>query len=984
MRAVLQSNATPKTSRRRLRLLLIGALLPAIVVSVVLHFSREFLPGLDSDGDGLSDAVEARLGTDPRRADTDGDGLLDGWEVAHFVPPFAISRAQAQSIPLPGASPLRKDVFVEVDWMEDGRHSHRFRDAAIKRVEDAFTRAPVANPSGEIGINIHIDTGQLGGGGDEIEHLPILAVGTGFYTTAGFGDSGQGAGLAVGSIDANPAQDMVILAYDNPDGPNNFRYQIAWNLDRDGKPTSWSGAVNTPWSGVTQVDGVGDEGQGAGARLIDLNGNGRPELVLMAYDNPNGGNTFRYKIGWDLDLSGIASSWSAVVEVAGVGDEGQGAGIAFATLDGNPRPEMILMAYDNPSGGNTFRYRIGWNVDANGIAASWSNPIEVGGVGNEGQGADVDLVDLDGNGRPEMILMAYDNPDGKNDYRYRIGWNLGTDGVAAEWQADFVTYPGTGDDGDGAGMVITDLDGVRPDLLLLSYDAPDGANNFRYNVAYNIDAAGNAVHYDYYKAKFFNPARVGIYHYVIFAHDYWQGGSSSGLSFSNRDLIVTLGSWAGNTGTDQDQSGAVMHELGHNLGLGHGGDSGVNFKPNYPSIMNYLSNYTVDVDFDGGLDGGLDYSHGFLPALNETALDERLGTATYVTTEGVGNEGDGADMAVGDIDRDGTPDLLLLSYDAPNGGNNLRYKIGYGLTQRGVPTRWDSQFKRLPGMGDLGQGAGVALADINGNGRLDMIVAVYDAPDGSNSIRWRIGWDLNRQGETSNWSRTMETPGLGDAGQGLALAVAQIDADPRPDLVIAVYDDPDGANNVRFKIGWNLSPGGAVERWTALPEVPGFGDAGQGLGIAIADLNGNGRPDILVMAYDAPDGPNSFRLKYGWDMGADGVPTSWTAVTEIPGVGDEGQGAGAAMVDLNGNGRPEIFLMAYDNPSGLNQFRYRVGFDVDATGNFTSRLGFPRDWNANGTIDPSVSVNVNGDTDAAGNPVLGPLTDFADWANLKY
>lgn len=31
-----------------------------------------------------------------------------------------------------------------------------------------------------------------------------------------------------------------------------------------------------------------------------------------------------------------------------------------------------------------------------------------------------------------------------------------------------------------------------------------------------------------------------------------------------------------------------MHELGHTLGLYHGGDEAVNFKPNYISIMNYL------------------------------------------------------------------------------------------------------------------------------------------------------------------------------------------------------------------------------------------------------------------------------------------------------------------------------------------------------------------------------------------------------------
>jgi len=34
----------------------------------------------DTDGDGLSNAEEAELGTDPELADTDGDGLDDGAE----------------------------------------------------------------------------------------------------------------------------------------------------------------------------------------------------------------------------------------------------------------------------------------------------------------------------------------------------------------------------------------------------------------------------------------------------------------------------------------------------------------------------------------------------------------------------------------------------------------------------------------------------------------------------------------------------------------------------------------------------------------------------------------------------------------------------------------------------------------------------------------------------------------------------------------
>lgn len=38
------------------------------------------LSKLDSDGDGLSDLIEKRLGTNPHRKDTDRDGLSDGFE----------------------------------------------------------------------------------------------------------------------------------------------------------------------------------------------------------------------------------------------------------------------------------------------------------------------------------------------------------------------------------------------------------------------------------------------------------------------------------------------------------------------------------------------------------------------------------------------------------------------------------------------------------------------------------------------------------------------------------------------------------------------------------------------------------------------------------------------------------------------------------------------------------------------------------------
>ncbi|MDZ7813345.1 MAG: M66 family metalloprotease [Ideonella sp.] len=58
-----------------------------------------------------------------------------------------------------------------------------------------------------------------------------------------------------------------------------------------------------------------------------------------------------------------------------------------------------------------------------------------------------------------------------------------------------------------------------------------------------------------------------------------------------RNLVVSLGSATAKVGSETEQAGIFMHELGHNLGLTHGGAISVgspqNDKPNYLSVMNY-------------------------------------------------------------------------------------------------------------------------------------------------------------------------------------------------------------------------------------------------------------------------------------------------------------------------------------------------------------------------------------------------------------
>ncbi|MBG0829716.1 hypothetical protein HS041_18290 [Planomonospora sp. ID67723] len=81
-------------------------------------------------------------------------------------------------------------------------------------------------------------------------------------------------------------------------------------------------------------------------------------------------------------------------------------------------------------------------------------------------------------------------------------------------------------------------------------------------------------------------------------------------------------------GDRNQQAGTFMHELGHGLGLDHGGDRDLNNKPNYLSVMNYrFQQCRVPATPPGAafpLPGNCDYSR-IAVDLNEAQLDECVG-----------------------------------------------------------------------------------------------------------------------------------------------------------------------------------------------------------------------------------------------------------------------------------------------------------------------------------------------------------------------
>jgi hypothetical protein len=140
--------------------------------------------------------------------------------------------------------------------------------------------------------------------------------------------------------------------------------------------------------------------------------------------------------------------------------------------------------------------------------------------------------------------------------------------------------------------------------------------------------------------KRFMQSKAAIFHYAIYAHDVLPpsdsptSSSPTGVAeIPGNDFVVSLG-----TTFDHDPSLftppaaleelTFMHELGHNLGLFHGGSDNLNLKPNYLSSMNYSFQGDADLGF-------LNYSTGIWGTLNKASPTETL-TANQAFVHGTG------------------------------------------------------------------------------------------------------------------------------------------------------------------------------------------------------------------------------------------------------------------------------------------------------------------------------------------------------------
>jgi hypothetical protein len=194
------------------------------------------------------------------------------------------------------------------------------------------------------------------------------------------------------------------------------------------------------------------------------------------------------------------------------------------------------------------------------------------------------------------------------------------------------------------------------------------------------------------------------------------------------------------------------------------------------------------------------------------------------------------------------------------------------------------------------KGTGCAAADLNGDGYTDLVVTTATGVE----VLWNDG-----NGKFT--ARPLAAP----YGWYAGATVADVNGDGRPDIFVAGYTNmaaaipgsiagfPTNHEGVRDLLF--LNQGG--ERFKEVGIAAGLASSHfrHGLGATFTDVNGDGRPDLYV-AND--EDPNDLYIN------EPGGPLGFHFVDEAKayGVDDKNAGMGIAEGDVNGDGRPDLFI----------------------------------------------------------------------------
>lgn len=306
----------------------------------------------------------------------------------------------------------------------------------------------------------------------------------------------------------------------------------------------------------------------------------------------------------------------------------------------------------------------------------------------------------------------------------------------------------------------------------------------------------------------------------------------------------------------------------------------------------------------------------------------------------------GAGVAIGDIDNDGLPDLFfagnMVTSRLYRNTGKMRFE---DITQPAglVTKRWIT---------------GVTMVDINHDGFLDIYASVSGHPWSTPAERANLLFINNRD---RTFTESAARYGIADTNFTTHSAFLDYDGDGCLDLFVLnnspedfargdVATHPSGARGETPGSRNVLYRNGCRGTFTNVSRQAGIlEDAGYGLGVSVADVNLDGRPDIYVSNDAAPN--DVLYVNNGNGTFTDKA-ARWLKHTSLAGMGVD-------IADFNNDGRPDI-LQVDMMPPDMSRRKRMSGFTTHGSRLASRSRGFRDDFDVN-SLQLNTGVTPNGE-----------------------
>ncbi len=238
--------------------------------------------------------------------------------------------------------------------------------------------------------------------------------------------------------------------------------------------------------------------------------------------------------------------------------------------------------------------------------------------------------------------------------------------------------------------------------------------------------------------------------------------------------------------------------------------------------------------------------------------------------------------AWGDIDGDGKADLIVGTFATASRSEVYLERGATGPAPDRVLIQGDGSFDIDTSFPEqFGRTSGVALVDLDGDGDLDLVL--------SRNVNPRQAGATTAIFENTGGGLVEVDSGLDPELGGRSVGVLDVDQDGLLDLVI-VEDRYTGGSTRVYRNTGDLG-------FEDVTESVGFPLDVHGLGVATGDLNSDGFTDVFIAG--------SNRLFVG---SAGGLTEAVGAIPEWETYGPEDDVAGAAIADVNRDGYPDLLI----------------------------------------------------------------------------